>query len=143
MQKGKEIADSKRKLVLYLMGGEKSNYDIREHLKLTKGRISQLTTEMNEAGLLLFHNDKHGDRMVKLNKDNLMTEHSSDMYIPDVIFTILTLLLAVVISVFSPIWFLFGALFATILTFFRIFWKILRHPDYVKFFQKATATQEV
>ena len=144
MGKGKrdilvELQNSKKKLIDFLWRKEKSIYDIRKNLNISQRRVNQIVTELNHAGLFMFHDNNDGVRMVKLEKDNIIVKHETEKFIPDLSLMLVILALSAITSAFILFSYkvLLWGIFSTGMMFIYILYKIFRTPDITRFFYKT------
>ncbi len=125
-----ELKNSKRKLVLFLMKGPKTIYEIRDQLKVSDKWAKKITDDMNHNGVVSFRiNGKTEEKTIILDTDKVKIRHKSDEFVPDLLVIIGTIFTSFLISsVMGPV-FLFGAIFAVIILTFRIMYKIFKIAD--------------
>ena len=133
-----ELKESKRKLVLLLMDGEKTTYEIKEKLGISKSWLSEISKELNDNGVIEWGTDERGYNTLRLNKNKIKTEHTRDKFIPDFTILSIAILISLFVSFFTVIEVFFGSLLVSIFMFCWFLYKVLRNPDYIKiFYMKA------
>ena len=135
-----ELTNSRRKLVFFLMGGEKSEYDIRRHLStVTTTWVNKVLETLNHSGVILNRMSEDNEKMFSLNKENIVIRRTTDKFVFDFFYIIAILIVSFIMSIFVvSIQFLFGSLFTVILISVFMGYRLFRTPDMKKVFYKKT-----
>lgn len=141
-----KLESNKRKLVTFLEGGEKPLYEIVEHMKapdknsdgITKQGTYKLIDSLNPNGLVSFRYNNDGEKVIRLNKENMVTKYSSDKFLPHVIVTGLALMASLFIGLFISKWFFLGTSFVIVPFFVYLSYQIFRTAKMKEYFYKKT-----
>ncbi len=113
-----KLEGNKKKLIDFLMEGEKPFYEVAEYFKslpkkegggISKQAVSKMVHTLNPAGLISFRTNEYGEKMVILNEKKLITKYASDRFIPHIIMITVSLPVMFIVSLFTSIWFFYGS----------------------------------
>jgi len=132
-----EFTGARKELIDFCLNDERSIYDVRKKLNVSPRRIDQIISELNDAGLIYFH-DVNGVKTIAMKKNKIKIEYETHQFFP----YLYVMLVGTVLSILSSVFiiysykFLVGATFMTgVMLVFFIF-KILNAPDIRHYFLK-------
>lgn len=131
-----ELTDSKKELVDFIRNGEKGIHEIRKKIGVTDRYVKMMIAELNECGVVAYHNDEHG--VTKYFIRDIKIKHETDKFIPDAVMVAGIILITSIVSLYVlfSLKFLAGAIVSIIPIFALTLYRILRTPDLKHYFYK-------